>query len=633
MLLSIGMIVKNEEKYLRDCLTALKPILDNVDSELIIVDTGSTDKTVEIAREFTDNVLFFEWIKDFAAARNHGLKAAKGEWFMSVDADEIFQSCDDIIRFFNSGEYKNYNSALFSVRNYVDIEKKDISGDVFVPRLTKILPETKYEGIVHERFNTFGEPEKLLLDIADHYGYLFVSDKELQNQKFERNKELLLLKLEKEPDNPVIYKELYDTFSASNVETQAIEYAYKGIELCKKYNTDYIYAFYHVLIFSSFNRNKYDEVLKLYDEYFDVPQEIRFGDRSTDIEVYGYTGLALCEQKKYSEAYDMLKKCRERYAKEKREGTITREALWICRQFNNSKAIANVNLFYTECCLQTKRYKEAEDNFKQNPIENFFYNNSIKIMRLNQLIDLMIKLGGKSIDSIYNNLDDDSKKLFIDAARCRIMGFEDNDRRLMINKLLEMNINADSRQFITITKAHFTGNGAGSERIASFVEKHGAHYPELLYIMLDEKLDISPYITECLDISADIMQGIANIPDYIDKVKAYRPEYLNDVNGILSLTEIYIHTITAGYLKNVDVSDMIVYLGNCGMMYLQNFGENDIPESILAAVTIEEVNIYRRRKDYKSCIAGLRRLIQLDKRYGTIAKAYQQIIKDDMAET
>lgn len=633
MLLSIGMIVKNEEKYLRDCLTAIKPILENVDSELIIVDTGSTDKTVEIAREFTDNVLFFEWIKDFAAARNHGLKHAKGEWFMSIDADEIFQSCDDIIRFFNSGEYKNYNSALFSVRNYVDIKKKDISGDVFVPRLTKILPETKYEGIVHERFNTFGEPEKLLLDIADHYGYLFVSDKELQNQKFERNKELLLLKLEKDPDNPVIYKELYDTFSASNVASEALEYAYKGIELCKKYNTDYIYAFYHVLIFSAFNNNKYDEVLKLYDEYFDVPKEIRFGDRTTDIEVYGYTGLSLCEQKKYSEAYHMLKKCRERYAKEKYEGTITREALWICRQFNNDKAIANVNLFYTECCIQTKRYKEAEDNFKQNPIENFCYNDGIKIMRLNQLIDLMIKLGGKSIDAIYNKLDNESKNLFIDAARCRVMGFDENDRRIMINKLLEMNINADSKQLITITKAHFTGNGAGAERIATFIAKHGAHYPELLYVMLDEKLDIYPYIAECLDISADIMQGIANIPDYINKVKAYRPEYLNDANGILSLTEIYIHTITAGHLKDVDVSDMIEYLGSCGMMYLQNFGENDIPESILAAVTIEEVNIYRRRKDYKSCIAGLRRLLQLNKRYGTIAKAYQKIIKDDMAET
>ena len=50
MLLSIGMIVKNEEKFLDRCLAAIKPILDNIDSELIIADTGSTDNTVEIAQ-------------------------------------------------------------------------------------------------------------------------------------------------------------------------------------------------------------------------------------------------------------------------------------------------------------------------------------------------------------------------------------------------------------------------------------------------------------------------------------------------------------------------------------------------------------------------------------------------------
>ncbi|MDR0222659.1 MAG: glycosyltransferase, partial [Oscillospiraceae bacterium] len=60
--LSVGMIVKNEEKYLEKCLSALKPLLDAVSSELIIVDTGSTDKTVEIAGRFTDKVYRFNWV-------------------------------------------------------------------------------------------------------------------------------------------------------------------------------------------------------------------------------------------------------------------------------------------------------------------------------------------------------------------------------------------------------------------------------------------------------------------------------------------------------------------------------------------------------------------------------------------
>ena len=74
------MIVKNEEKILRRCLEALQPILKNDDSELIIVDTGSTDSTVEIAKEFTDKVLFYEWTKDFSAARNECIKHASNDY-------------------------------------------------------------------------------------------------------------------------------------------------------------------------------------------------------------------------------------------------------------------------------------------------------------------------------------------------------------------------------------------------------------------------------------------------------------------------------------------------------------------------------------------------------------------------
>ena len=121
MLLSIGMIVKNEEKYLEQCLTALQPILNSLDSELIIADTGSTDNTVEIAKKFTDNVFYFEWINDFAAARNSTLERAKGEWYMFIDADEIFRSCDNIIKFFKSGEYQKYTFATYIQRNYSEL--------------------------------------------------------------------------------------------------------------------------------------------------------------------------------------------------------------------------------------------------------------------------------------------------------------------------------------------------------------------------------------------------------------------------------------------------------------------------------------------------------------------------------
>lgn len=84
MTISVCMIVKNEEKNLADCLDCLHKIAD----EIIIVDTGSTDGTKEIAAKYTDKVYDFEWINDFAAARNFAFSKATQDYIYSADADE-----------------------------------------------------------------------------------------------------------------------------------------------------------------------------------------------------------------------------------------------------------------------------------------------------------------------------------------------------------------------------------------------------------------------------------------------------------------------------------------------------------------------------------------------------------------
>ena len=82
--ISLCMIVKNEERCLARCLESVKDFVH----EIIIVDTGSTDKTVEIAREFTDSVYYFEWTDDFAEARNFALQYATSDYILQLDADE-----------------------------------------------------------------------------------------------------------------------------------------------------------------------------------------------------------------------------------------------------------------------------------------------------------------------------------------------------------------------------------------------------------------------------------------------------------------------------------------------------------------------------------------------------------------
>ena len=79
------MIVKNEEETLPRCLVSVKPVVD----EMIVVDTGSTDRTKEIARVFGAKVFDYEWADDFSGARNFSLSKAKGNWILILDADEV----------------------------------------------------------------------------------------------------------------------------------------------------------------------------------------------------------------------------------------------------------------------------------------------------------------------------------------------------------------------------------------------------------------------------------------------------------------------------------------------------------------------------------------------------------------
>ena len=82
---SLCMIVKNEERHLRRCLESLQGLID----EMIIVDTGSTDQTIEIAKSYTNNVYQFDWENDFSAARNFALSKATKDYVYVADADEV----------------------------------------------------------------------------------------------------------------------------------------------------------------------------------------------------------------------------------------------------------------------------------------------------------------------------------------------------------------------------------------------------------------------------------------------------------------------------------------------------------------------------------------------------------------
>lgn len=113
-MLSVVLIVKNEEKNLARCLDSIK----GLGTELVVVDTGSTDRTVEIAKLYTNNVYHFVWIKNFAAARNFSFSKCTQPWIMWLDADDVLHQKDLEILKKNFEFIKNNPNIDYILMNY-----------------------------------------------------------------------------------------------------------------------------------------------------------------------------------------------------------------------------------------------------------------------------------------------------------------------------------------------------------------------------------------------------------------------------------------------------------------------------------------------------------------------------------
>jgi len=258
------MIVKNEEKYLRKCLEALKPVLDAVDSELIIADTGSYDNTVNIAKQYTDNVFHFEWCNDYSKARNYTLDRSQGEWFMFVDADEILQNPSEFIYFFNSGEYKKYNNASIIIRN-LNSENNINSFEDFCPcRLIKKTPDTIFINPIHECFSNPGENEKSINAVFLHYGYI---PKRSCTKKMKKYIDYIIKYLSENPNDARLLKSLADAYDISSLSYHST----KDIKNSLLY-TDQSDMYYNILFFKliqSYEIAKdYYNIIKNSDRYF-----------------------------------------------------------------------------------------------------------------------------------------------------------------------------------------------------------------------------------------------------------------------------------------------------------------------------------------------------------------------------
>lgn len=229
--ISVCIITKNESKNISKCLEAIK----GYPLEVIVIDTGSTDSTKEIALKYTDKVYDFEWIQDFSAARNYSISKASNDWILVLDSDEYVTSLD-------------YEALIQFTKDYPDTigrllrSSPDYNGGITLDRVERFFNRKlyHYERPIHEQVVKLDQSKILLMDIpltVDHSGYI---TPEIAKEKSERNLALLLQSAKENPNDPYTYFQIGQSYFMTQEFENAMPYFEKALSFDLDPDSEYV---------------------------------------------------------------------------------------------------------------------------------------------------------------------------------------------------------------------------------------------------------------------------------------------------------------------------------------------------------------------------------------------------------
>ena len=224
MKISLCIICKDEEKKIARCINSVKEKVD----EIVVVDTGSTDNTINIVKELGAKVFEIPWENDFAKARNHAISKCKGNWIVFLDADEyLLGSCLNNLRpYIIQAENNKHDFILVEILN----EQKDRIQNTFKTiRIFKNHPTIIYKGSIHELLYKEGGQLKGI-DYSEYLRVLhdgYIKEVVDEKQKIDRNITMLLKEYEKNPTSSDICYYLMESYSGKNDLEKTWEFANK----------------------------------------------------------------------------------------------------------------------------------------------------------------------------------------------------------------------------------------------------------------------------------------------------------------------------------------------------------------------------------------------------------------------
>lgn len=256
------MIVKNEESVLDRCLSSVAHLVD----EVIIVDTGSTDRTKEIASEYTSKVFDFDWVNDFSAARNYAAEQATGDWILVLDADEYIDE-ENYQEFINGIKEDNdkYDTYGVKILNFTGLYGEKLIQN-YHDRLYKNNGQIAYYRAIHEQLKSIdgkslnGSIAKLLVF---HSGYL--NQTVAEKGKNERNKELIDKEMQ-ESNNAFDYFNLGNEYYSLGKYEKALKAYTNAYNLKRSYELSWVASTVTQIISALIQLKRYNDAINVIDD-------------------------------------------------------------------------------------------------------------------------------------------------------------------------------------------------------------------------------------------------------------------------------------------------------------------------------------------------------------------------------
>lgn len=272
---SVCIIAKNEEKFIEGCLERLKPY----GFEIVVADTGSTDRTKEIALQYADKVLDFEWIRDFSAARNFCVCNAANNWILSLDCDEYVTGADvgGMRRLMQQhprmvGMLRM--KSLFNTETGQSFDTEDIPRFFNRNYYKFLLPV--HEQIVHKeegREREYLETFLLPMEVV-HHGYALSPEEMAQKQ--ERNLSILYAELPGSQDMPYLYFQIGQSEKVLKHYDKAAEAFQKTLELNSNVEYTYVEIAIRSLAITYLRLGRNEEAVQLMERYAAVCRSAKY---------------------------------------------------------------------------------------------------------------------------------------------------------------------------------------------------------------------------------------------------------------------------------------------------------------------------------------------------------------------